>query len=53
MNKKTDDSGNRRKFLKNTIAFGTAALTSGAGAVMASDNNSGKKVEKIKVLTSE
>ena len=53
--KKKDDSGNRRKFLKNTFAFGAAALTTGSGAVLAHKNESGNKAktEKIKVLTTD
>lgn len=44
------DAKNRRNFIKNSLAAGTAALTTG-GAALASDGN--KKTEKIKVLTTE
>lgn len=52
MGKKKEDKGNRRNFLKNTIALGGAALTTGAGSVMAS-NEGDKPAEKIKVLTTD
>ena len=49
---KKGDNANRRKFLKNTLALGTAAITGGAGAAMASDGDK-NKTEKIKVLTTD
>lgn len=47
------ESANRRNFLKNTLALSAAALTSGAGAAMASTDGEHKPVEKIKVLTTD
>ena len=36
--KKRDEKDTRRKFLKNSIALGAAALTTGSGAVLAHKN---------------
>ena len=48
---KNKDKGNRRNFLKNTFALGTAALATG-GVALAKDGDK-KQTEKIKVLTTE
>jgi hypothetical protein len=53
MKKKHEDQSNRRKFLRNSFALGTAALATGTGAVMASDGKSDQPTEKIKVLTTD
>ena len=50
--KEDKNKANRRKFLKSSFTLGTAALTTGAGAVMAGNEES-KSKEKIKVLTTE
>jgi len=49
---KNKNNRDRRKFLKNTLALGTAALTGSTGAALAADNEATKK-EKIKVLTTD
>lgn len=53
--KSGEDASKRRNFLKNTLAFGAAALASGSGMAMAQTNDHGPKpkTEKIKVLTTE
>jgi Fe-S-cluster-containing dehydrogenase component len=52
--KKKEDKGTRRKFLKNSLTLGAAAITTGSGAALAHTNDaSGKKTEKIKVLTTD
>jgi Fe-S-cluster-containing hydrogenase component 2 len=53
MSNKKNQKDTRRRFLKSTLALGTATLASGAGAVAANDGEKPKKVEKIKVLTTE
>lgn len=50
---KEEPSNNRRKFLRNTFALGTAALAGTAGKVLAEDGNNKKSTEKIKVLTTD
>lgn len=49
------DSADRRKFLKNTLTLGAAAIAAGSGAVLAKTNEDGNstKTEKIKVLTTD
>ena len=55
--KKRDEKDTRRKFLKNSIALGAAALTTGSGAVLAHKNaaesEAGGATQKVKVLTTE
>ncbi len=52
---KKKGNANRRKFLKNTIAFGAAALTAGSASTLAHKTEAGSKgtTKKVKVLTTE
>jgi Fe-S-cluster-containing dehydrogenase component len=50
---KEEPINNRRKFLRNSLALGTAALAGTAGKVLAEDGNNKKSTEKIKVLTTD
>ena len=55
--KNKEDKDTRRKFLKNSLALGAAALATGSGAALAHKNTNGAeaggKTEKVKVLTTE
>lgn len=52
--KKKENKDTRRKFLRNSLTLGAAAITGGSGAALAHTNdNGGSKTEKVKVLTTD
>lgn len=51
--KREKNPDNRRKFLKNTLAFSAAAFSVGSGVSFANKSNNKDKIEKIKVLTTD
>lgn len=52
--KKKGNKDTRRKFLRNSLTLGAAAITGGSGTALANTNdNGGSKTKKVKVLTTD